>query len=45
MIQYRKSWQNSDRTIGNAVVCRDFVRSVFTIIITHVGDLSPASHR
>jgi hypothetical protein len=27
------------------VVCRDFMRSVFTNIITHVGDLSPASHR
>jgi hypothetical protein len=26
-------------------VCRAFWRSVLTIIITHVGDLSPASHR
>jgi hypothetical protein len=32
------------RIIDNMVICRTFVRSVFTII-THVGDLSPASHR
>src|SRR5215208_5975367 len=40
MIQYRKSWQNTARiarAIGNAVVCRTFVRSVLTAIITRVG--------
>jgi hypothetical protein len=40
MIQYRKSWQNSARiarTIGNAVVCRTFMRSVFFITTTR-GD-------
>jgi hypothetical protein len=26
------------RTIDNVVVCRDFARSVFTIIIINVGD-------
>jgi nicotinamide mononucleotide adenylyltransferase len=39
MIQYRKTWQNTARIariIDNVVVCRDFVRSVFTIIITRV---------
>ena len=48
MIQYRKTWQNTARIariIDNMAVCRDFMRSVFTNIITHVGDLSPASHR
>ena len=48
MIQYRKSWQNTARiarAIGNAVVCRTFLRSVFIVIINRVGDLSPASHR
>jgi hypothetical protein len=48
MIQYRKTWQNTARiarTIDNMVFCRDFVRSVFTIIIINLGDLSPASHR
>jgi len=31
MIQYRKSWQNTARiarAIGNATVCRTFMRSV-----------------
>ena len=36
MIQYRKRWQNTARiarTIGNAGVCRTFLRSVFIAII------------
>ncbi len=33
MIQYRKSWQNSARiarAIGNAAVCKPFMRSIFS---------------
>jgi hypothetical protein len=41
MIQYRKTWQNTARIIDNMVVCRTFVRSVFTNIITHVGICRP----
>jgi hypothetical protein len=40
MIQYRKTWQNTARTariIDNIVICRTFVRSVFTVIITRAG--------
>jgi hypothetical protein len=40
MIQSRKTWQNSARiarTVLNVAVCRTFVRSVFTGIITRVG--------
>ena len=40
MIQYRKTWQNTARiarAIGNAAVCRTFMRSVLTVIITRVG--------
>jgi hypothetical protein len=39
MIQYRKSWQNTDRiarTAMNVPVCRTFLRAVFSII-TRVG--------
>jgi hypothetical protein len=48
MISWRNVQPNTARiarTIDNVVVCRDFVRSVFTNINTHLGDLSPASHR
>ena len=37
MIQYRKTWQStarSDRATGIAAICRTFMRSVLTIIIT-----------
>jgi hypothetical protein len=47
MIQYRKTWQNTARiarAIAIAAVCRTFMRPVLTVIITRVGDLSPASH-
>jgi hypothetical protein len=48
MIQYRKTWQNTARIariIDNMVICRTFARSLFTVIITRVRALSPASHR
>jgi hypothetical protein len=48
MIQYRKTWQNTARiarAIGNAAVCRTFLQSVFTVLITPLGALSPASNR
>jgi hypothetical protein len=38
MIQYRNTWQNTAciaRTIGNAAVCRTFMRSVFFITTMH----------
>ena len=40
MIQCRKTLQNTARiarTIGNAAVCRTFMRSVLTVIITCEG--------
>ena len=40
MIPFRKTWQNIARTariIDNMVICRTFMRSVFTGIITRVG--------
>jgi hypothetical protein len=43
-----KTRKDTDRTahiIDNMVICRTFVRSVVTIILTRVGDISPASHR
>ena len=39
--------QNTDRTdraIDNMVICRTFLRSILTVIIIRIGDLSPASH-
>jgi hypothetical protein len=41
----RQNTARIDRIIDNMVICRTFMRSVFTNIITHAGDLSPASHR
>jgi hypothetical protein len=41
MIQYRKSWQNTARiarALINASICRAFLQSVFTAIITCVAD-------
>jgi hypothetical protein len=32
------------RTVFNVAVCRTFLRSALTVIITRVGTLSPASH-
>jgi hypothetical protein len=40
----RRTSQSSDRIVLNVIVCRTFLRSVFTVI-TRVGALSPASHR
>jgi hypothetical protein len=46
MISWRNVQQSTDRiarTVLNIAVCRTFMRSVLTVIITNVGDLSPAS--
>jgi hypothetical protein len=40
MIQYRKIWQStarSDRATGIAAICRTFMRSVLTVILSRVG--------
>ena len=40
MIQSRKTWQSTARiarTVLNVAVCRTFMRSVLTVIITRVG--------
>jgi hypothetical protein len=43
MIQYRKSWQNTARiarAIGNAAVCRTFMRSVLCWLSPADGRIS-----
>ena len=48
MIQFRKNWQNTARIariIDNMVICRTFVRSVFTVTITRAGSsIARVSH-